>query len=87
MAEFSFGGEFVWWPDPAVVEQTNLRRFMRRQGITTLDGLIPRSLDDVSTFWEAVLADLDIQFYRAIPPASPISAAGSSGPSGAWAGR
>jgi len=64
MAEISFGGEFVWWPDPAVVEQTNLMQFMRRHGITTLDGLIPHSLEDVATFWEAVLADLDIQFYE-----------------------
>jgi acetyl-CoA synthetase len=64
MAKFSFGGEFVWWPDPAVVEQTNLMQFMRRHGITTLDGLIPHSLEDVATFWEAVLADLDIQFYE-----------------------
>ena len=59
MAEFSFGGEFVWWPDPALVEQTNLRRFMRRHSFTTLDELIPRSLEDVARFWEAVVADLD----------------------------
>jgi len=64
MAEFSFGSEFVWWPDPAVVEQTNLMCFMRRHGITTLDGLIPHSLEDVARFWDAVLADLDIQFYE-----------------------
>ena len=41
MAEFSFGGEFVWRPDPAVVEHTNLTRFMRRHGITTMDGSDP----------------------------------------------
>ena len=64
MSESAFDGEFVWQPDPAVVEQTNLVRFMRRAGAHSLDDLIPRSLDDVSGFWKNVLADLDIQFYQ-----------------------
>ena len=64
MPEFPFGGDYVWWPDPQVVERTNLMRFMRRHGKTRLDDLIPRSLDEVAWFWDAVLADLDIRFYQ-----------------------
>ena len=64
MPEFDFGGDFVWWPDPVAAGQSNLARFMRRHGIASLDDLIPRSLDDVAWFWEAVLTDLDIQFYE-----------------------
>ena len=86
MAEFSFGGEFVWRPDPAVVEQTNLRRFMRRHGIATLDGLIPRSLEDVAgsgrPCWPTWTSNSTSPTAR-----SPISAAASSGPPGASAGR
>jgi acetyl-CoA synthetase len=64
MPEFAFAGDFVWWPDPAQVEQTNLAAFMHRHGVTSLDGLIPRSQADVAWFWDAVLTDLDIQFYE-----------------------
>jgi acetyl-CoA synthetase len=64
MADFAFGGEFVWWPDPGAVERANLTRFMRTVGAASLDELIPRSLEDVSRFWDAVLSDLDIQFYH-----------------------
>lgn len=63
MSEFA-SGAFVWRPDPAVVEKTNLTRFMRRVGARSLDDLTPRSLDDVGNFWNAVFADLDIEFYR-----------------------
>ncbi len=64
MSEFAFAGDFVWQPDPAVVERSNLARFMRRLGASTLDDLVPRSLEDVSAFWDAVFADLDIRFYE-----------------------
>ncbi len=70
MTESAFAADFVWRPDPAVVAQTNLVRFMRRfaaqvgASAVSFDDLIPRSLDDVSAFWDAVFADLDIQFYE-----------------------
>jgi acetyl-CoA synthetase len=64
MSESAFAADFVWQPDPAVVEQTNLVRFMRRLGARSFDDLIPRSLDDVTAFWDAVLSDLEIEFYK-----------------------
>jgi acetyl-CoA synthetase len=63
MTGFSFGGDFVWWPDAEAAGRTNLARFMRRYGAASLDNLIPRSLDDVARFWDAVMADLDIRFF------------------------
>jgi acetyl-CoA synthetase len=62
--EMTFGGDFVWRPDPQQVAQSNLAVFMRRHGVANLDELIPHSLEDVSWFWDAVLTDLDIQFYE-----------------------
>jgi acetyl-CoA synthetase len=64
MSESAFAADFVWQPDPAVVEQTNLVRFMRRVGARSFDDLITRSLEEVTVFWNAVLADLEIEFYE-----------------------
>lgn len=61
---FPFGQEVVWEPDPDVVEQSNLKAFMNRHGISGLDALQERSTTDIEWFWEAVLNDLDIEFYR-----------------------
>ncbi len=58
----AFEADFVWWPDPAAAERTNLARFMRRYGYMDLADLTPRSLEDVSRYWRAVLQDLAIQF-------------------------
>jgi acetyl-CoA synthetase len=44
--------------------QSNLRRFMARHRITSLDGLMQRSTADIDWFWNAVLQELDIRFYR-----------------------
>jgi acetyl-CoA synthetase len=61
---FPFGQPVVWQPDPAEVAQTNLAAFMARHGIPTYAGLLRRAADDVGWFWDAVLADLAIEFYR-----------------------
>ena len=44
--------------------QTNLVAFMTRHGIATYDDLLRRAIDDVGWFWDAVLEDLGIEFYR-----------------------
>ncbi|MFB6229925.1 MAG: AMP-binding protein [Salinibacter sp.] len=61
---FPFGQEAVWHPDPEVVADSNLRKFMDQHGISDLDDLHARSTSDIEWFWEAVLDDLDIEFYR-----------------------
>jgi acetyl-CoA synthetase len=61
---FPFGQEVVWEPDPDVVAESNLRQFMDQHNIPDLDALHARSTEDVGWFWEAVLDDLNIQFYQ-----------------------
>lgn len=63
-ASFPFDQPMVWQPDPVQVAQTNLAHFMARHGITDYQSLLRRSIDDVGWFWDAALADLNIEFYR-----------------------
>ena len=64
MSEFQFGGEFVWHPTPELVAQSNLQRFIKKHGLGSYDELMRRSTTDITWFWDAVLRDLDIQFYE-----------------------
>ena len=64
MSEFQFGGEFVWHPTPELVAQSNLQRFIQKHELGSYDELMRRSTTDIEWFWDAVLSDLDIQFYK-----------------------
>jgi len=64
VSEFQFGGEFVWRPMPELVAQSNLQRFIKKHGLGSYDELMRRSTADIAWFWDAVLRDLDIQFYK-----------------------
>jgi acetyl-CoA synthetase len=64
VSEFQFGGEFVWHPTPDLVAQSNLQRFIDKHELGSYDELIRRSTTDIPWFWNAVLSDLDIQFYK-----------------------
>ena len=61
---FPFGQQIVWQPNPEWIAQSNLQTFMDRHGIPSYDALLERSITDLEWFWDAVLEDLDIQFYR-----------------------
>ena len=64
VSEFQFGGEFVWHPTPELIAQSNLQRFVNKHGLGSYDELMQRSTTDIAWFWDAVLRDLDIQFYK-----------------------
>jgi acetyl-CoA synthetase len=64
VSEFQFGGEFVWHPTPELIAQSNLQRFMNQHGLGSYDELMRRSTTDIAWFWEAILRELDIQFYK-----------------------
>src|SRR5438128_8550827 len=64
VSEFQFGGEFVWHPTPELVAQSNLQRFMNEHALDSYDELMRRSTTDIAWFWDTVLRDLDIQFYK-----------------------
>src|SRR5438874_5081379 len=64
VSEFQFGGEFVWHPTPEIVAQSNLQRFIEKHELGSYDALMQRSTTDIAWFWDTVLGDLDIQFYK-----------------------
>ena len=64
MEQFEFGGETVWQPTAEYVARSHLKRFMDCHGITTFGELLERSTEDLEWFWNAVLEDLHIEFYK-----------------------
>lgn len=56
--------EFVWSPSRDYIEDTNIGRFMSRHGIKDYPELVRRSTEDVAWFWDAVVKDLPIEFFR-----------------------
>jgi acetyl-CoA synthetase len=64
VSEFQFGGEFVWHPIPELIAQSNLQRFIDKHQLGSYDELMRRSTTDIAWFWDTVLRDLDIQFFR-----------------------
>lgn len=64
MSAFDFGGEIVWRPTPELIAQCNLTGFMRRHGIASLEELQRRSTTDIAWFWDTMLRELDILFFK-----------------------
>jgi acetyl-CoA synthetase len=64
VSEFQFGGNFVWYPTPELIAQSNLQRFIKKHALGSYDELMRRSTTDIAWFWDAVLHDLDIQFSQ-----------------------
>lgn len=56
--------EIVWTPTEEYVESANITRFMKKYEIKDYQELIKRSIDDIEWFWDAVLKDLDIEWYQ-----------------------
>ena len=74
MSEFQFGGlpavasakagEFVWYPSPELIAQSNLQQFIDKRRLGSYDELMRRSTSDIAWFWDTVLRELDVQFYK-----------------------
>jgi acetyl-CoA synthetase len=64
MSEVQFGGEFVWYPSPELIAQSNLQQFIDKHRLRSYDELMRRSTSEIAWFWDTVLGDLDIQFYK-----------------------
>jgi acetyl-CoA synthetase len=64
VSEFQFGGEFVWRPTSELIAQSNLQQFIEKHGLGSYDELMRRSTTDIGWFWDTVLRDLEIQFYK-----------------------
>jgi len=61
---FPFGQQIAWQPNAEWMAASNLQTFMDRHAIPNYDALLARSTGDIAWFWDAVLADLDIQFAK-----------------------
>ena len=60
---------FVWRPDPELLRNSNVARFMAAEGVGDFPELVARSIDDPEWFWDAVVRFLGIRFsepYRAV---------------------
>ena len=57
-------GDVIWEPPPEVVERSRLQRFMTRHGIGSFAELVERSGRDYAWFWDAMIHDLGIHFYK-----------------------
>lgn len=71
---FPFGQDLAWQPDEKAVAESNLQRFMDAHRIESYDALMQRSTEDTAWFWDAVLEDLDIQFYESYDEVVDLSA-------------
>lgn len=56
--------DFIWEPTADYVEGANVTRLMRAHGIDDFWELVRRSQDDIEWFWDAVVADLGISFFK-----------------------
>ncbi len=49
---------------PELIAQSNLQRFIEKHELGSYSELMQRSTTDIAWFWDTVLGDLDIQFYK-----------------------
>jgi acetyl-CoA synthetase len=54
--------DVVWRPDAALIEQSNVGRFMRAEHIDDFPTLVERSIAEPEWFWDAVVRFLDLRF-------------------------
>ncbi len=54
----------MWNSTPELIAQSNLQRFIEKHALGSYDELMRRSTTDIAWFWDTVLGDLDIQFYK-----------------------
>jgi acetyl-CoA synthetase len=64
VAHDSDSPEIAWRPSPAYIERSRLRRFMERHGIAAVAELMDRSTRDIAWFWDAVVQDLDLEWFQ-----------------------
>lgn len=56
--------EIVWKPTNKYIEKANITRFMKKYDIKDYDELIKKSTEDIEWFWDAVMKDLNIEWFQ-----------------------
>src|SRR5438477_8826199 len=64
VARDSGSPDIVWRPSKEYIERSRLRRFMEHHGIGSVEELLARSAGDVEWFWDAVVRDLELQWFH-----------------------
>jgi len=54
----------IWEPYGDYLENSNVRLFMNKHGIKDYDDLIKRSISDIRWFWNAMMDDCRVEWYR-----------------------
>jgi len=54
----------AWYPSDEVIARSNLARFMNQHGLRTHEELLQRSTRDIEWFWDAVVKDLGIEWFK-----------------------
>jgi len=54
----------VWKPYGDYIEKANITRFMRKHGISGYEELVNRSCEELEWFWDAIMEDLDVRWYK-----------------------
>jgi acetyl-CoA synthetase len=55
--------KFIWTPTQEYIERSNIWRFMQKYNIKDYAELVRRSTDDIEWFWDAVVKELQIEFF------------------------
>jgi acetyl-CoA synthetase len=55
---------FAFVPSPDLVAKSNVKRFMEKHGIEDYSALIRRSTEEIEWFWDAIVKELKIEFFK-----------------------
>ena len=56
--------EIFWTPPRELVQKSNVSDFMKKHEIQNYNELVRRSTSDIEWFWDAVVKELNIEFFR-----------------------
>lgn len=56
--------EIIWQPSPEYIEDSNVIRLMQKAGVESYEYLHAWSIKDLKVFWDMVVQDLDIRFFK-----------------------
>ena len=57
-------GKVVWKPTSEYIEKANITKFMKKHKIKDYEELIKRSTEDIEWFWDSVMKDLNIEWFK-----------------------
>ena len=56
--------DIIWRPNEDFLENSNVARFMKKQGLASYEALLDFFREDVGRFWEAIEKDMGVSWYR-----------------------